>query len=521
MRRTSILSIILLVVFVTVFFWAQYKILQARQGYRIEEKILMLTDRPEVTKIAALGFDNAVADLMWIRAIQYFGGNFSSLKDPDKREGLVNLFDNMVALDPQFTDAWKFGGFVFNESMNDTQLAIDFLLRGAAENPDAWRLTFDAGFIAFYNLENYSLAKQLFIQSAYGENIAYYFTPRVEANIIEGAPETMIDMDPESDVVFQADNAEVFFETDQPTPIGLLSIEHRKGKQQTLHIGYADLDEPQKFHDLDEITFSISSFVQSQKEVITQKLKFDRFSTKDESGNASIAEVRIYGASNPSTPGYVLRMAFEMDTKAGRFLASWEQNYRYYVEAKEVGDQISADIAAEKLSATYSSKCFELLEEAVTIYRERNGKLPSTRMFELVESGILPDVLNQKIQEDPQFKNQVLPVLMPNGHIMELMTTFDGQHPHLLITYENEEGEADWYIASRKMLLKKQTNNINKLQEAVNKFKDLNGELPASLNKLTEEPWFNYPPEILEDPLEGEFVLNKETGEVEAVNPKF
>jgi len=138
MNKNKLTSIILIVVLVILFGWVQVLIKNERAGIRIEEKILMLSDRPEVTKMMSMGFDGAMADLLWIRAIQYFGGNFSTLDEPEKREGLINLFQNMFALDPHFVEAYKFAGFVTNESIKDPELAIDFLLRGARHNPDAW-----------------------------------------------------------------------------------------------------------------------------------------------------------------------------------------------------------------------------------------------------------------------------------------------------------------------------------------------------------------------------------------------
>ena len=130
MRKTTFICLGVLIVSCLLFSWAQGKIIQARSKIRIEEKILMLSDRPEITKLAALGFDAALADLLWVRAIQYFGGNFSTLDRPEKRDGLINLFDNMLALDTRFIAAYKFTGFVVNESIKDSNLAIDYLLQG-------------------------------------------------------------------------------------------------------------------------------------------------------------------------------------------------------------------------------------------------------------------------------------------------------------------------------------------------------------------------------------------------------
>ncbi len=158
-----LIGTVCLVMLVVSYVLLQTEVVKRRKHYRINEKILVVADRPEVAKAMALGFDNMVADMMWIRGIQYFGGNFSSLKDPEKRSGFINLFDAMTALDSRFVAAWKFGGFVFNESCSSPKKAVEFLLKGAEANPDNWELLFDAGFISFYTLEDHETAKKAFL----------------------------------------------------------------------------------------------------------------------------------------------------------------------------------------------------------------------------------------------------------------------------------------------------------------------------------------------------------------------
>ena len=158
-------TIILFVVLVAVFLWLQQSIVEHRANYRIDEKILLVSDNPKVTKIGALGFDNLLADFGWIRAIQYFGGNFTTLNKQNKREGFVRLMENIVTLDPHFVPAWKFGGFAFHESVKDASMAIDFMMRGAKINPTAWELPFDSGFISYYQLGDTTRAKDYFEQA--------------------------------------------------------------------------------------------------------------------------------------------------------------------------------------------------------------------------------------------------------------------------------------------------------------------------------------------------------------------
>ncbi len=163
-----LIATVLLGLLIVCYVFLQDSIIERRQNYRTSDKILLVADRPAVTKALALGFDNMVADMMWIRGIQYFGGNFSSLQDNDKKRGFINLFENLTTLDPNFIAAWEFGGFVYNEACKDPQLAVDFLSRGGHQkgNEGNWKLLFDAGFISFFSLEQYDKAKELFLEAA-------------------------------------------------------------------------------------------------------------------------------------------------------------------------------------------------------------------------------------------------------------------------------------------------------------------------------------------------------------------
>ncbi len=525
MRKSTLTAFLSFIIVCSLFGWAQNKIMKARADYREEEKILMLSDRPEVTKIAAMGFDGLIADLYWIRAIQYFGGNFSTLNRQEKRTGMINLLENLVGLDPHFLAAYKFGGFVINESIHDNELAIDFLLKGADNNPmqeypEAWRLPFDAGFIAFYQLKDYDVAKDLFLQAVYGKK----FT-NIEISEASGVPEGestgwIIDGDPYSQTQFQLENGSFVLDLGSTREIGRITVIHNTTQQERYRLSSTTNESPSSFEVIESATNSGTYFHDFSPAIEARYLKFDQFETRTDESQFSIAEIRIFGPRNEAAPPYVERMAYEMDRAAGRFKASFDQYLRYYQEAVKKGDQVSADLALDKLFDIYTNKCIEILQEATELYLEEKGELPSARMFELVKEGYLQRVLAQRQTEESGFAEEVAPVLMPNGNIWELLTTWDRQEPHLLIKYTNEEGEQDWYITSRVRLKLEQKGILDQLQQGINKYKEEKGELPAKLEDLTKESWFGME-EIPDDPLGGEFYLNQETGKVEAKNPKY
>ncbi|MEW6235006.1 MAG: hypothetical protein AB1656_06440 [Candidatus Omnitrophota bacterium] len=525
MRNKKAISLFLVIVLCAAFGGLQALILRKRADFRVEEKILMLSNRPKITRMLSLGFRGALSDLLWIRAIQYFGGNFSTLDKPEKKPGMVNLFRNMVGLDSQFIEAYKFGGFVFNEAMRDKNLAMEFLLDGAdknVSNPLAWRLRFDAGFIAFYQLKDFAVAKQLFMQTIYGDNLAHEAQVKAEG-LKEGFfADSIVDGDPYSEAKMEASSASVSLAFDRSKAIGRVNLQTRSAEELSFQLSYAVDIQSAASQAIPSIT--TPGFYDLDPPITAQSLLYGPFQTTAPDGLISVSEIEVYGPPNKEVPTYVERMAIEMDRNAGRFRASFEQYYRYWDEARKKGDMVSADLAWEKLTAIYSAKCIELLEEAVKLYKEKEGVLPSTHMRELFEMGYLQQVLKKKNAEDSNFDADVMAVLTARTkNIGEILTTFDLQNPqpHLLIATKNADGNEDWMIVPRTELMNEQFLKLETLQKAVNKYKDEHGSFPQQLSDLSRESWFSSAAEVFEDPLGGEFFMDPLTGKVEARHPKY
>ena len=105
----------------------------------------------DTIKKMSLGLDGLVADIYWIRTVQYFGGKLyenqeagSNTRDI-RMELLAPLLNIIVRLDPHHMSAYRFGAIFLPE--RDLPAAIDLLERGIRENPDEWRLYQDLGFI--------------------------------------------------------------------------------------------------------------------------------------------------------------------------------------------------------------------------------------------------------------------------------------------------------------------------------------------------------------------------------------
>lgn len=106
-------------------------------------------------KPMALGFDNLLADVLWIRAVVYFGGHYMT----DKRyPWLYHILDLVTTLDPKFEMPYEFGGIVLAMDEKAVSKSIAILRKGIQHHPNYWRFPFYLGFDYFYLLGDFKTA---------------------------------------------------------------------------------------------------------------------------------------------------------------------------------------------------------------------------------------------------------------------------------------------------------------------------------------------------------------------------
>jgi len=108
-----------------------------------------------VIGIPSFGFDTILADILWVKAIQYLGG----IPKITEVEGAViyKMFDRITDLDPQFTEAYKLGGLTL--SVEDSEKAITLLEKGIINNKNIeWTVPYYASISAFFHLKDYKKA---------------------------------------------------------------------------------------------------------------------------------------------------------------------------------------------------------------------------------------------------------------------------------------------------------------------------------------------------------------------------
>jgi TPR repeat protein len=95
---------------------------------------------------ATLGHAETVADLAWLRAVQYYGEH--RLTDMQFSR-LYHVFDILTSLSPHFIPAYVFGGFALAQEGNDFAHAEALMMKGVEANPTSGRLAFELGFLYY------------------------------------------------------------------------------------------------------------------------------------------------------------------------------------------------------------------------------------------------------------------------------------------------------------------------------------------------------------------------------------
>ncbi|UCF69727.1 MAG: hypothetical protein JSW49_05835 [candidate division WOR-3 bacterium] len=115
----------------------------------------------------SMGFQTPLADIVWLRFIQYYGEHRLS----DTRYDLMHhILDILTTLDPRFTYAYTLGGLMLIHDAARPDQAQKLLQKGMRQNPEEWRLPFMYAFMNYIFTKDYRTAKTYFGISAQKPN---------------------------------------------------------------------------------------------------------------------------------------------------------------------------------------------------------------------------------------------------------------------------------------------------------------------------------------------------------------
>ena len=133
-----------------------------------QEDILYLWSGEQVRRLSP-GLEDVMADIYWLRTVQYFGGQRAFAKE--KRFDLLEpLIDITTTLDPRFELAYRYGAVFLAEpppsGAGRPRAAVALLERGVRALPQSWRIRQDLGFFHFFFLGDSREAARILLEAA-------------------------------------------------------------------------------------------------------------------------------------------------------------------------------------------------------------------------------------------------------------------------------------------------------------------------------------------------------------------
>jgi len=138
-------------------------ILIASLSYRIDLKKtpheligeLMYFPSGLAVQALSLGFQESMADLVWLRFIQYYGEH----RMTDARFDLMyHILDILTTFDPYFVHAYTLGSLMLTHDAKRPDQAMALLKKGMRADINEWRTPFIYGLIHYVFLRNYKTA---------------------------------------------------------------------------------------------------------------------------------------------------------------------------------------------------------------------------------------------------------------------------------------------------------------------------------------------------------------------------
>lgn len=123
-----------------------------------EVQALSFLPSGEVLKPLVLGYDQVVADLIWLKVIQVVGEKRGI--SPEGYLFIAHAIDVLTTLDPKFDYAYQFGGVILSELGHLPAESNRLLQKGADANPIIWQLPFYMGYNYFFHLKDYHHAAE-------------------------------------------------------------------------------------------------------------------------------------------------------------------------------------------------------------------------------------------------------------------------------------------------------------------------------------------------------------------------
>lgn len=129
---------------------------------------------PGQTRMAATGFEEVLADLMWVRAVLVFGDAMEGHQEAETSAWLRTMVDTVNTLDPSWRTAYYYGGVTLRV-LGDVDGSDIVFKRGAAALPEEAFFPFSVGMNAFLYRKDPTAAAEWLAEAASRKNAPRWY----------------------------------------------------------------------------------------------------------------------------------------------------------------------------------------------------------------------------------------------------------------------------------------------------------------------------------------------------------
>ena len=124
---------------------------------------LMHIPNAEYLQLASMGYQQLVADALWLQAIQVMGER--KVSEPAGR-WLYTAFDVITTLDPNFVRVYEAGGLALTTLVVLPEESNQLLIKGVKHNPTEWKLPFYLGINHYFEFSDDTKAAEYMAQAS-------------------------------------------------------------------------------------------------------------------------------------------------------------------------------------------------------------------------------------------------------------------------------------------------------------------------------------------------------------------
>lgn len=148
-------------VFLTLAGYSQY-LFDLNTDYFKKRDTFLALPSGNTLRIISFGNSELVADMLYIWSIQFFS-NYNILNSRDFIEDIFNLITDVS---PRYMDPYLVGSTIMAIEMNEPEMAIRLLQKGAENLKDEWIFDFDSAYYTSKHLKDYALAETYYKKAA-------------------------------------------------------------------------------------------------------------------------------------------------------------------------------------------------------------------------------------------------------------------------------------------------------------------------------------------------------------------